>query len=102
MQDNMSDTVLKNMHGLLEGQITRKYNGFMFECAFSVGTKRINKGQKVETIIKYRSHTKGDYILNCSLKFNLDVSLAAHQADPGNEKAYCVTLLTAGPHSPSL
>lgn len=58
MQDSTSDTVLKEMHELLKGQIARKHNRFVFECAFSVRTKGINKGQKVETIIKYRSATK--------------------------------------------
>lgn len=58
----MSDTVIKDMHKWLKGQLTRKDSGFVFKYVFNLRTKRRNIGREAENIIKYRSATKGDNI----------------------------------------
>lgn len=48
MLDNMSDTVIKDMHKRLKGQITRKYNESVCKCAFILRTKQRNIGQNID------------------------------------------------------
>lgn len=45
---NMSDTVIKDMHKRLKGQITRKYNESVCKCAFILRTKQRNIGQNID------------------------------------------------------